>query len=52
MGQSPAGKNLGTEAEDIVEICRQATTGEDTAVWVDLMSAVVNCRVYELAIAL
>jgi hypothetical protein len=29
-GQSPAGKNVSTEAEDIAEICHQATTGEDT----------------------
>jgi hypothetical protein len=31
VGQSSAGKNLSTEAEDIVGIRRQATTGEDTA---------------------
>jgi hypothetical protein len=31
MGQSPAGKNVSLEAEDIVEIRRQATTGKDTA---------------------
>jgi hypothetical protein len=30
----------------------QATTGEETADWKDLMRAVVNCRVCELAIAL
>jgi hypothetical protein len=29
--QSQAGKNLSTEAEGIVEIRRQATTGDDTA---------------------
>jgi hypothetical protein len=29
--QSLAGKNLGTEAEDIVEIRHQATTGADIA---------------------
>jgi hypothetical protein len=47
--QSPAGKNVSTEAEDIVGIHHQATTGEDTA---DLLRAVVNCRVCELPIAL
>jgi hypothetical protein len=30
----------------------QATTGEDTADWEELVRAVVNCRVCELAIAL
>jgi hypothetical protein len=30
VGQSPAGKNVSTEAEDIVVIRYQATTGEDT----------------------
>jgi hypothetical protein len=29
--QSPAGKNVSTEAEGIVGICHQATTGEDLA---------------------
>jgi hypothetical protein len=29
--QSPAGKNVNTEAEDIVAIRPQAKTGEDTA---------------------
>jgi hypothetical protein len=52
MRQSPAGKNMSLEAEDIVEIRHQATTGEDTADWEDLVRAVVNCRVCELAIAL
>jgi hypothetical protein len=52
MGQSPAGKNLSTEAEDTVGICRLATTGEDTANWDDLVRAVVNCSVCELATAL
>jgi hypothetical protein len=28
--QSPAGKNVSTEAEDIIGIRHQATTGEDT----------------------
>jgi hypothetical protein len=31
VGQSPAGKNVSMEAEDIVETRHQATTGEDTA---------------------
>jgi hypothetical protein len=31
VGQSPADKNLRKEAEDILGICQQATTGEDTA---------------------
>jgi hypothetical protein len=31
MGQSPAGKNVSTETEDIVGIRHQATTGEDIA---------------------
>jgi hypothetical protein len=31
VGQSPAGRNVRTEAEDIVGICHQATTGEETA---------------------
>jgi hypothetical protein len=31
MGQSPAGKNVRTEAEDVVGIRHQATTGEDAA---------------------
>jgi hypothetical protein len=32
--------------------CYQATTGEDTADWEDLVRAVVNCRECELTIAL
>jgi hypothetical protein len=31
MRQSPAGENVSTEVEDIVEIRHQATTGKDTA---------------------
>jgi hypothetical protein len=31
VGRSPAGKNVSTEAEDIVEIRHQATTGADIA---------------------
>jgi hypothetical protein len=30
VGQSPAGKKVSTEAEDIVGISRQATTDEDS----------------------
>jgi hypothetical protein len=48
VGQSPTGeKNVSTEADDIVEICHQATTGENTA---DMQSmqisdgAVVTCN--------
>jgi hypothetical protein len=33
VGQPPAGKNVSTEAEDIVGIRHQATTGKDTADW-------------------
>jgi hypothetical protein len=52
VGQSPAGKNVSTEAEDIVGIRHQATTGEDIADWKDWVRAVVNWRVGKLAIAL
>jgi hypothetical protein len=31
VGQSPSGKNLSTEARDIVGIRHQATTGANTA---------------------
>jgi hypothetical protein len=31
VGQSPAGENVSTEAENIVGICHEATTSEDTA---------------------
>jgi hypothetical protein len=31
VGQSPVGKNVATEIENIVGIHHQATTGEDTA---------------------
>jgi hypothetical protein len=48
LRQSPADKNVCTDAEDIVVIRHQATTGEDIA---DLVPAVVKCRVCELAIA-
>jgi hypothetical protein len=30
VGQSPGGRNVSTEADNIVEIRHQATTGEDT----------------------
>jgi hypothetical protein len=52
--QLPAGKNVITKAEDIVSIRHQATIGKDmkTADWEDLVHDLVNCRVYELAIAL
>jgi hypothetical protein len=52
VGQSSAGKNVNMEAEDIVGIRNKAKTGEDTAEWEDLVRAVVNCRVRELAITL
>jgi hypothetical protein len=45
VGQSPAGKNVSTEAEDIVGIRHQAATGEDTADREDLLRAVMNCSV-------
>jgi hypothetical protein len=51
VSQSSAGKNVTTVAENIVEIRHQATTGEDTEDWEELAPAVVNCGVYELAIA-
>jgi hypothetical protein len=52
VGQSLAGQNVSTEAEDILEIRDQATTSEDTTDWEDLVRAVVNCRECELAVAL
>jgi hypothetical protein len=52
VGQSPAGKNVSTEAEDSVEIRHQATTGEDTADREDLVRAVVNSIECEIATAL
>jgi hypothetical protein len=52
MGQAPAGKNVSTEVVDIVEIRHQATTGEDTADWEDLIHAVMNCRMRKLALSL
>jgi hypothetical protein len=50
--KSPAGKKVSTEAENIVGIRHQATTGEDTEDWEDLVCAVVKCRVCELMIVL
>jgi hypothetical protein len=50
VGQSPACKNVGTEAEDIDEIRHQAMT-EDKTERDDSARAVVNCTVCELAIA-
>jgi hypothetical protein len=50
--QSPAGKNVSTEAEDIVGIRQQATTGKGTTLREDLVCAIVNCRVCGLPIAL
>jgi hypothetical protein len=41
VGQSPAGKNVSKEAEDMVEIRHQATTGEDVANGEDFMCAVI-----------
>jgi hypothetical protein len=45
VGQSPAGKEVTTENEDIAVIHHQAMPGEDTADWKDLVCAVVNCNV-------
>jgi hypothetical protein len=47
-----AGKDVSTEAEDIVEIRYQATTGEDIANREELGCAVVRSRVRELVRAL
>jgi hypothetical protein len=44
MGQSPGGKNVSTEADNIIGISHQATTWEDTADWEDLLRAVVNFK--------
>jgi hypothetical protein len=40
--QSPAGKNVSMEAEDIVGIRHQATIGEEIANWEDFVCAVVT----------
>jgi hypothetical protein len=50
--QSPAGKKVRMEAEDIVGIRHQVTTDEGTVEWEDLLLAIVNCRVCDSAIAL
>jgi hypothetical protein len=42
--QSPASKDVDTEAEEIVGISHQATSGEDTADNDDLVRAVVKGR--------
>jgi hypothetical protein len=52
VGQSPAGKNLSKKAEDIVGIRHQATTGEDIPDLEELVRAVVNCSLCELATTL
>jgi hypothetical protein len=52
LRQSPAGKNVSTEAVDVVGNRHQATTGEKTAHCQGLIRAVVNCRVCELDITL
>jgi hypothetical protein len=52
VGQSPASKNVSSEAENTVGIRHQVTTGADTADWEDLVHAVVNWRVCELTIVL
>jgi hypothetical protein len=49
---SPAGKNVGAEAEDIVGIRYQATTDEDLKDWEHFLRAVMNSMVCDLAIAL
>jgi hypothetical protein len=52
VGQSPAGRNVSTDAENTYGNRLQETTDEDTAGREDLLHAVVNCRVCELAIEL
>jgi hypothetical protein len=52
VGQSPADMNVNTEAEYIVKVRHQATTGKDTADWNGLVRAVVKCKVCQLAIVL
>jgi hypothetical protein len=44
--------NMSTEAEGVVAIRHQATTGENISTSEDLLRAVVNCRKCELVIAL
>jgi hypothetical protein len=54
MRQSLAVKNVRKEAEDIIGIRHQATTGEDTAGWEDLVCPIgfVKCsiKLYKCAI--
>jgi hypothetical protein len=50
VGQSPASKNVITKVGGIVGICHQATTGEDTADWKNLVSALADCIVRELVV--
>jgi hypothetical protein len=45
LWQSPAGKNVSTEAEDTVEIRQQATTDENRAGWEDLVCPIIICEV-------
>jgi hypothetical protein len=44
VGQSTVGKNVSTETEDIVRIRHQATTGDDTADWEELVRGVVELQ--------
>jgi hypothetical protein len=46
------GRKRGSWGRYGIESIYQTTTGEDTADWEDWVRAVVNCRVFELAIAL
>jgi hypothetical protein len=52
LGQSPGGENMSTEAEDIVGIRHEATTGEGIGDWEDLVRAVVNSTVCELPLSI
>jgi hypothetical protein len=52
VGESPSNRNVNTEAVDIVGIRHQTMAGEATPDWEQLVRAVVNYRVFELAIAL
>jgi hypothetical protein len=44
MRQSPAGKNMSKEEEDIFGIRHQATIGEDRAGWENLVCPIVICE--------
>jgi hypothetical protein len=53
--QSPASKGVKTEVKEATYCVGnryQASTGEDTADWEDLVRAVVNCRMCDLTIAM